>query len=222
MVAVSAVAGWCTAGCDLGTSGDRDTGGVSRSAIFLGFPDRSPAVRAALFAEPSVALVASLGSAFCRGFGSGLWVTDTGCDCWRRLRGAAEGGSAGSVGSSAAAARRPQLGGVGLDRGMLPAHDGRCGYQRGIKHVSQAEASSFAGGARAPDLVLHLVGYRPAKTSPDDGAMGASSLRGLYVTACCVEDLGLACRRTARWKPTRSLEGRRGGRDSWSASCRGD
>jgi hypothetical protein len=65
----------------------------------------------------------------------------------------------------------------------------RCVGAGRLKHEGH-EASALAGSAGAPDLVLHLVGYRPAQALSGDGAMGAGGLRGLYAIAGRIEDLG--------------------------------
>src|SRR5664279_5700710 len=72
VIAVSAVAGGCSARSYFGSGRDGDTGGVPGGAVFLGGPDRPSAVLAGLFAESAVSFVSGLGSAFGRRLGAGL------------------------------------------------------------------------------------------------------------------------------------------------------
>ena len=193
VIAVSAVAGGCSARSNLGSGRDGDTGRVPGGAVFLGGPDRPSAVHTGLFAESAVPFVPGLGSAFGRRLGAGLrcpngrrgltrWLvplgTVSGC------RGRSGGCSQGTAPGSRRRNRRRRCHG-----GRRLAGD-RCGGTWRLEHEGHAEASTLAGSAGAPDLVLHPVGYRPAQALSSDRAMGAGGLRGLYAITGRVEDLG--------------------------------
>ena len=59
VIAVSAVAGGCSARSYFGAGRDGDTGRVPGGAVFLGGADRPSAVHTGLFAEPAVSFVCS-------------------------------------------------------------------------------------------------------------------------------------------------------------------
>ena len=161
VIAVSAVAGGCSARSYFGSGRDGDTGRVAGGAVFLGGPDRPSAVDTGLFAESAVSFVAGLGSAFRRRLGAGLrcpngrrgltrWLgplgTVSGC------RGRSGGCSQGTAPGSRRRSRRRRCHG-----GRRLVSD-RCGGTWRLEHEGHAEASTLAGRAGAPDLVLHPVG----------------------------------------------------------------
>jgi len=85
VVAVSAVAGGCSARSYFGSGRDGDTGRVAGGSVFLGGPDRPSAVDTGLFAESAVSFVPGLGSAFGRRLGARLGYPNGRCRLARWL-----------------------------------------------------------------------------------------------------------------------------------------